>query len=260
MKRGCVLLTLLLALIAFAGRAVAQEQRLIVFAAASLKDALDEVNAAFTRGKGSPVAASYAASPQLIKQIEQGAPADVFISADLDWMDYGAQKKLVQANTRVNLLGNRLVLIAPRDSKAEQVTIGPDFPLVSLGGDGRIVTGDVRAVPAGRYAQAALEKLGLWESVRPKLAMVENVRVALALVAREEAPLGIVYETDARAEPRVKAIGVFPPDSHPPIVYPAALTTEAKPGAAGYLEFLQSPDAKNIFEKRGFTFLAKGNS
>ena len=251
------LLALLIALGAFAERAAAQEQRLTVFAAASLKEALDEVNAAFTQEKGGSVAASYAASSQLIKQIEQGAPADVFISADLDWMYYGAQKNLIRRDTRVNLLGNRLVLIAPADSKAERATIGPDFPLAAMVGNGRIVTGDVRAVPVGRYAQAALEKLGLWQSVLPKLAMVENVRVALSLVARGEAPLAIVYETDAKAEPKVKVIGVFPPESHPPIVYPAALTMTAKAGAAAYLEFLQSPAARGIFEKRGFSFLPK---
>jgi molybdate transport system substrate-binding protein len=255
MKRMLILFTCLF--LAFANGATAQDQRLVVFAAASLKDALDEVNAAFTQAKGSLVAASYAASSQLIKQIEQGAPADVFISADLDWMDYGAQNKLIREGTRVNLLGNRLVLIAPGTAKVERMTIGPDFPLAAMAGDGRIVTGDVRAVPVGRYAQAALEKLGLWQAVQPKLAMVENVRVALALVAREEAPLGIVYETDARAEPKVKVIGVFPPDSHPPIIYPAALTETAKAGAAAYLDFLQSPAARSIFEKRGFTFLAK---
>lgn len=256
MKFCRILLTLLLALGAFAKPAAAQE-RLIVFAAASLKDSLDEVNAAFTQAKGGSVAASYAASSQLIKQIQQGAPADVFISADLDWMYYGAQKNLIRRDTRVNLLGNRLVLVAPGDSRAERVTIGPDFPLAAMVGNGRLVTGDVRAVPVGKYAQAALEKLGLWQSVLPKLAMVENVRVALSLVARGEAPLGIVYETDAKAEPKVKVIGVFPPDSHAPIVYPAALTVTAKTGAAAYVEFLQSPAARAIFERSGFTFLPK---
>ncbi len=257
MKRRCVLLTLLMALAAFADRAIAQDQRIVVFAAASLKDALDEVNAAFSKAKGTAVAASYASSAQLIKQIEQGAPADVFVSADLEWMDYGAQKKLIQEDKRVNLLGNRLVLIAQADFAGGNVSIGPSLDLSALAGNGRIVTGDVRAVPVGRYAQAALEKLGLWQAVQPKLAMVENVRVALALVARGEAPLGIVYETDAKAESKVRIIGVFPTDSHPPIVYPAALTAGAKAGAAAYLDFLQSPAARSIFEKRGFSFLAK---
>lgn len=257
MKRFLVLVTCLLLAGAFADRTAAQDKRLIVFAAASLKDALDEVHGAYKQAKGGEIITSYAGSGALIKQIEQGAPAEVFISADLESMDYGSQKKAVQDATRINLLGNKLVLIAAADSKIGSITINSSFDLAGLAGKGRITIGDVRAVPGGRYAQAALEKLGLWASVQPKLAMVENVRVALSLVARGEAPLGIVYETDARAEPKVKVIGAFPADSHPPIVYPAALTAAAKAGAAAYLEFLQSPAARSIFEKRGFTILAK---
>ncbi len=261
MKHVRMLLTLLFALCAFGtNQAAAQDQRMIVFAAASLKDALDEVNAAYKQAKDVEIVTSYAGSGALIKQIEQGAPAEVFISADLESMDYGAQKKAVQDNTRVNLLGNRLVLIAAADAKISNVTINSSFDLAGLAGNGRITTGDVRAVPVGRYAQAALEKLGLWTAAQPKLAMVENVRVALSLVARGEAPLGIVYETDAKAEPKVKVIGAFPADSHPAIIYPAALTAAAKPGnAAAYLDFLQSPAARAIFEKRGFTILAKNS-
>jgi molybdate transport system substrate-binding protein len=259
MQRVVVLVTcLLLAACAWADRGLAQE-RLVVFAAASLKDALDEINATYKQAKGADVVASYAGSSQLIKQIEQGAPADVFISADVESMDYGMEKKVVREATRINLLGNRLVLVAPAKAKTSNATINPDLDLAALAGNGRIAVGDVRSVPAGRYAQAALQKLGLWAAVQPKLAMVENVRVALALVAREEAPLGIVYETDARAEPKVKVIGAFAPDSHSPVVYPAALTTTAKAGATGYLEFLQSPAARAIFEKRGFTILAKSS-
>ncbi len=259
MKYGRILLTLLLALGGYAHHALAQEQRLIVFAAASLKDALDEVNAAYTKTKAVRVTASYAGSSQLIRQIEQGAPAEVFISADLESMDYGARIKAVQESTRIDLLGNQLVLIAAADAATSDVALGAGFDLAALAGKGRIVTGDVRAVPAGRYAQAALQKLGLWSSVQGKLAMVENVRVALSLVARGEAPLGIVYETDAKAEPKVKVIGVFPADSHPPIVYPAALTGAAKTGGTAYLEFLRSSPARRIFEQRGFTFLAKNS-
>lgn len=260
MQRARILLTLLFALAAVANHAAAQDRKMVVFAAASVKDALDEVNAAFKEAKGTEIVTSYAGSGALIKQIEQGAPAEVFISADLESMDYGSQKKVVQDNTRVNLLGNRLVLIAAADSSIGNVTIDRSLDLARLAGDSRIATGDVKAVPVGRYAQAALEKLGLWATAQPKLAMVENVRLALSLVARGEATLGIVYETDARAEPRVKVIGVFPQDSHPPIVYPAALTTAAKPGAAAaYLEFLQSPAARSSFEKRGFIFLAKSS-
>jgi molybdate transport system substrate-binding protein len=240
--------------------ASAQEKSIIVFAAASMKNALDDVDAAFTKKSGIKVIASYAASSALIKQIEQGAPADVFVSADLRWMEYGAQKKLVQNGTRVNLLGNRLVLIAPKDSKIGNVTIRPGFDLAGLAGSGRIATGDVRAVPAGLYAKAALQKLGVWGSVEQKIAMAENVRAALILVARGEAPLGIVYETDAKIEPDVKIVGIFPDDSHPPIVYPVAATTGAKPDATQYLAFLRSQAAKSIFEAFSFTFLIKPTS
>ena len=257
MKPFHILVAVLLIVGASANYAHAQHQRLIIFAAASVKDALDEINAVYKQTKGVETVTSYAGSSALIKQIEQGAPADIFISADLESMDYGADKNAVREKTRVNLLGNRLVLIASVDSPFSRVTINSGLDLAKLAGDGRITTGDVRAVPVGRYARAALEKLGLWTSVQPKLAMVENVRLALSLVARGEAPFGVVYETDARSEPKVKVIGIFPAESHPPIVYPAALTAGAKPDAAAYLEFLQTPAARAIFEKRGFTFLAK---
>jgi molybdate transport system substrate-binding protein len=237
--------------------ASAQDKSITVFAAASMKNAIDDIDAAFTKKTGIKVVASYAASSALIKQIEQGAPADVFASADVEWMDYGAQKKLIKDDTRVNLLGNRLVLIAPKDSKINTVDIRPGFDLAKLAGDGRIVTGDVRAVPVGKYAKAALETLGTWTAVERKIAMVENVRAALMLVARGEAVLGIVYETDAKVEPSVKIVGHFPPDSHPAIVYPVALTASAKPEAAQYLAFLRSPEAKAVFESYGFTFLAR---
>jgi molybdate transport system substrate-binding protein len=256
---------MLLAAIALAGAstsppALAQDRIITVFAAASMKNAVDDINAAFAGRSGIKVVASYAASSALMKQIENGAPADVFASADLDWMDYGAQKKLIRDDTRVHLLGNRLVLIAPRDSAIGSVTIAAGVDLASLAGSGRIVTGDVRAVPVGRYAKAALEKLGAWAAVEPKLAMTENVRAALTLVARGEAPLGIVYETDAKVEPNVKIVGTFQPDSHPPIIYPVALTTGAKPSAGQYLAFLRSQAAKAVFESYGFTFLIRPTS
>jgi molybdate transport system substrate-binding protein len=240
--------------------AVAQDQTLTVFAAASMKNALDDVNAAFAKQTGIKVVASYAASPALMKQIEQGAPADVFVSADLDWMDYGSQKKLIKDETRINLLGNRLVLIAPKDSKLETVAIGPGFDLAKLAGDGRIATGDVASVPVGKYAKAALEKLGAWPAASAKMAMAENVRAALVLVARDEAPLGIVYETDAKVEPGVRIVGVFPEDSHAPVTYPVAATVTAKAEASSYLTFLRSGAAKTVFEKYGFTFLIKPTS
>jgi molybdate transport system substrate-binding protein len=240
--------------------AQAQDKSITVFAAASMKNALDDVDAAFTKQTGIKVVASYDASSALMKQIEGGAPADAFVSADLKWMDYGAQKKLIKDDTRVNLLGNTLVLIAPKDSKVDHVTIAPGFDLAKLAGDGRIATGDVKAVPVGLYAQAALEKLGVWSAVEPKMAMTANVRAALVLVTRGEAPLGIVYSTDAKVEPGVKVVGVFPDDSHDPIIYPVAATVGAKPEATRYLAFLRSQAAKTIFESCGFAVLMKPTS
>jgi molybdate transport system substrate-binding protein len=235
--------------------ALAQDKNLTVFAAASMKNALDDVDAAYTAKTGVKVAASYAASSTLAKQIEQGAPADVFVSADTDWMDYAISKKNINEPTRVNLLGNSIVLIAPKDSKIDNVTIAQGFDLAKLAGDGKIATGDVKSVPVGKYAQAALEKLGAWEAAAPKFAMAESVRAALALVARGEAVLGIVYSTDAKVEPGVKIVGTFPADSHPPIIYPVAATSTAKPDATDYLAFLKTSAAKTIFEKYGFKFL-----
>jgi molybdate transport system substrate-binding protein len=240
--------------------AQAQDKSVTVFAAASMKNALDDVDAAFTRQIGIKVVASYDASSALMKQIEGGAPADVFVSADLKWLDYGSQQKLIKDDTRMNLLGNTLVLISPKDSKIDHVTIAPGFDLAKLAGDGRIATGDVKAVPVGIYAQAALEKLGVWSAVEPKMAMTANVRAALVLVARGEAPLGIVYSTDAKVEPGVKVVGVFPEAFHDPIIYPVAATMAAKPEATPYLAFLRSQAAKIIFESYGFAVLMKPTS
>jgi molybdate transport system substrate-binding protein len=240
--------------------ALAEDKSLTVFAAASMKNALDDIDAAYTAKSGVKIVASYAASSALAKQIEQGAPADIFASADIDWMDYAIGKKTINESSRVNLLGNSIVLIAPKDSKIDNVAIGPGFDLAKLAGDGKIATGDVKAVPVGKYAKAALEKLGAWQAAEPKFAMTENVRAALALVARGEAVLGIVYATDAKVEPGVKIIGTFPADSHPAIVYPIAATATAKPEATGYLTLLRSSLAKAIFEKYGFTFLIRPTS
>ena len=234
---------------------MAQDKSLTVFAAASMKNALDDVNAAYTAKSGVKVVASYAASSTLAKQIEQGAPADVFISADTDWMDYAIGKKNINEPSRVNLLGNSIVLIAPKDSKIDNVAIGPGFDLAKLAGDGKIATGDVASVPVGKYAKAALEKLGAWQAAEPKFAMAESVRAALTLVARGEAALGIVYSTDAKVEPGVKVVGTFPASSHPAIIYPVAATVTAKGDAAGYLAFLRSSAAKAMFDKYGFSFL-----
>jgi molybdate transport system substrate-binding protein len=247
-------------LLAAAGTAFAQDKTITVFAAASLKNALDDVNAAYTARSGPKIVVSYAASSALIKQIEAGAPADVFASADLEWMDYGARKKAINTATRVNLVGNRLVLIAPKDSKLQDVSIGQGFNLAALAGDARIATGDMQAVPVGKYAKAALEKLGAWDAAQRRFAMTDNVRAALVLVARGEAALGIVYATDAKVEPGVKIVGTFPADAHAPIIYPFALTTTAKPGAAGYLVFLRSNAARIIFERYGFSFIAPPGS
>jgi molybdate transport system substrate-binding protein len=233
----------------------AEDKTLTVFAAASMKNALDEADAAYTARTGVNISASYAASSALAKQIEQGAPADIFVSADTDWMDYATAKKAINVPTRADLLGNSIVLIAPKDSKIDNVTIGQGFDLSKLAGDGKIATGDVKAVPVGKYAKAALEKLGAWQAAESKFAMAESVRAALALVARGEAVLGIVYSTDAKVEPGVKIVGTFPADSHPPIIYPVAATSTAKPDATGYLSFLKSSAAKAIFEKYGFKFL-----
>jgi molybdate transport system substrate-binding protein len=235
----------------------AQEKSLTVFAAASLKNAIDDINAAYTAKTGVRIVASYAASSALARQIERGAPADVFASADLEWMDYAIGKKTINEATRMNLLGNKLVLIAPKDSNIGDVTIDQGFDLARLAADGRIATGDVQSVPIGRYAKAALENLGAWTGAASKLAFTDNVRSALTLVARSEAPLGIVYETDAKVEPGVRIAGRFPADSHPPIVYPFAATTDAKVDAASYLAFLRSSDGKAVFEKYGFTFLVR---
>jgi molybdate transport system substrate-binding protein len=240
-----------------ASSAFAQEKGLTIFAAASMKNALDDVDAAYTAKTGVKVTASYAASSVLAKQIGQGAPADIFLSADTDWMDYATKQKTINIETRTNLLGNSIVLIAPKDSSIEKVAVATGFDLAKLAGTGRIATGDVASVPVGKYAKAALEKLGAWEAAAPKFAMAESVRAALTLVARGEAVLGIVYATDAKVEPGVKIVGIFPAESHPPVIYPVAATTSAGAGAASYLDFLRTSAAKTIFEKYGFTFLVR---
>jgi molybdate transport system substrate-binding protein len=227
---------------------------LVVFAAASLTDALQEVDAAFSAHSKTPIKESFAASSVLAKQIEAGAPADVFVSADEQWMDYLAQHGLLASGMRRELLGNALVLIAPADSTL-RLKIAPGFDLAGALNGGKLATGDPDSVPAGLYARAALNKLGVWSQVEARLVRAENVRAALAYVARAEAPLGIVYRTDAEAEPRVRVVDVFPADSHPPITYPLALTLHARRGAADYVQFLQGPTARGIFERHGFVTL-----
>lgn len=227
----------------------------LVFAAASLANVLGDIDGAFTTHTGIRVTTSPAASSTLAKQIEAGAPADVYFSADLQWMDYLQERGLLRAGSRHDLLGNSLVLIGPASSSL-RVRIGPGFDLARLLSGGRLAVADPDSVPAGIYARAALAKLGAWSSVVPRLVRAENVRAALEYVARGDAPLGIVYRTDALAEKRVRIVGVFPADSHPPIVYPIALTQRANPEAARYLAFITSAAARPIFRKWGFEPLA----
>jgi molybdate transport system substrate-binding protein len=233
----------------------AQGRDLLVFGAASLKNALDEANAQYQRASGHKIVVSYGASSALAKQIENGAPADIFISADLDWMNYVAEHKLIKPETRVNLVGNKLVLIAPADGKVN-LAIGPNFPLAQALGSDRLAMADPAAVPAGKYGKAALESLGVWSSVANKIAPAQDVRATLLLVSRGEAPLGIVYQTDAAADKGVRIVGAFPESTHPPIIYPIAVTAAAtNPEAGAYLNYLKSPAAKPAFEKQGFVVL-----
>lgn len=225
-----------------------------VFAAASLTNALGELGQAFTATGGAPVRLSFAASSTLARQIESGAGAELFISADEEWMDYLERRALIRASSRHDLLGNRLALIAPADSRIE-LDIRPGFPLAAALGGGRLATGDPGNVPVGRYARAALMNLRVWDSVADRLVRAEDVRTALAFVARGETPLGIVYLTDAQVEKKVRLVGLFPEDSHPPITYPMALTNAAGPEAGRLAEFLRGDAARAVFERYGFTVL-----
>lgn len=226
----------------------------VVFAAASLKNALEEAAKPFAAKTGVAVRFSFAASPALARQIEQGAPADVFASADAQWMEYLAAQKLVQPQTRTDLLGNRLVVVASRDSAISDLALDPAAFRAALGPSGRLATGEVTAVPAGRYARSALEHLGLWAELQPRLAQTENVRAALLLVSRGEAPLGIVYATDAAADPNVRIVASFTAEAHPPVVYPFALTAAATGAdAQAFLRFLQGAEARRVFESHGFS-------
>ena len=248
----CLALGLAAAWPAVRAQSAAQPADVLVFAAASLQTALDELVAPIQRTTGARMRVSYAASSALARQIESGAPAQLFISADLEWMTYLADRKLVRAESRVNLLANRLVLIAPRSNPAT-LKIAPRFALSTTLGRERLALADPASVPAGKYARAALTVLGVWDSVAGKIAAAENVRAALLLVSRGEAPLGIVYHTDALADAGVVIVDTFPDATHPPIVYPAALTAGASPAAARVLEFLKTDAARTVFEKHGFT-------
>lgn len=226
-----------------------------VFAAASLQTALRSIAEAWKTETGKTVAFSFAASSTLTKQLEQGAPADLFASADLEWMDFAEKEGLIVPATRQSLLGNRLVLISAQHDPVS-LKITPGFDLAGALGEGRLATGNPASVPVGKYAQAALTNLGIWSSVQPKLAATENARAALALVARGEAKLGIVYATDARSEPKVRVIDTFPAQSHPAVIYPfAAVKGPQNPLAAAFMAYLRSPAAIQIFEAEGFTVL-----
>ena len=235
----------------------AEPAALTVFAAASLKESLDEAATAYQKATGQPVRVSYAASSALARQIEQGAPADVFLSADLDWMDYLEQRKLVDAQSRRNLLGNTLVLVAPTKGDTSPLALrnGVDL-LPRLGKQGRLALALTASVPAGKYAKAAFESLGVWKALQPRVAEAESVRAALMLVARGEAPLGVVYGSDAKAEPDVRVVATFPADSHPPVIYPVArIATSRHPQAAAFTRWLDTPAATEIFKRHGFKVL-----
>jgi molybdate transport system substrate-binding protein len=223
-----------------------------VFAAASLTDSLQSVADAYKAKTGMIVTLSFGASSTLARQIDQGAPADIFFSADTDWMDFLQKSGHIATGTRRDLLGNQLVLIAASDARPAPA-IAPHFDLAGTLGDRKLALADPASVPAGKYARSALTALGVWDAIAPKVVQAENVRVALEYVSRGEAPYGIVYATDARVAPDVHVVGTFPENTHPAIVYPVAQTTHASPAAKGFLAFLSGPQARAIFEKAGFT-------
>ncbi|WP_137042948.1 molybdate ABC transporter substrate-binding protein [Pseudolabrys sp. FHR47] len=229
----------------------------IVFAAASLKTALDAIAADWRKDTGKAIAISYASSSALARQVEQGAPADVFFSADLDWMDWLQQRNLIKTNTRETLLGNTLVLIAPADA-AVSFKIAPGADLGAALGGSRLAVTEVKSTPAGKYTKSALEKLGMWAGVEKELAQADTVRAALAFVARGEARFGVVYATDAKAEPKVRVVDVFPTSSHEPIAYPVALTASSiNPDALAFLAYLKTRDAGKRFVEQGFSILGQ---
>ncbi|MFO1304623.1 MAG: molybdate ABC transporter substrate-binding protein [Burkholderiales bacterium] len=242
----------LAACLAALAAAPARAANVLVFAASSLKEALDAQARQFEAATGHKVTVSYGASNALAKQIEAGAPADVFVSADVEWMDYVDRKGLVMAGTRADLLRNALVLVAPASSTAS-LQIVPGFALSAALGPNKLAMANPDSVPAGKYGKSALQSLGVWTSVEKQVARAENVRAALALVARGEAPFGIVYATDARADQGVRIVGTFPASSHPPIVYPAAVLASSS-SAAGkpLLEFLRSAPARAVWQAFGF--------
>jgi molybdate transport system substrate-binding protein len=249
--RSCLLRLLFVFLACTATHAAAQD--VTVFAAASLTNVFEQVAKLYRDKGGPPVKFSFASSSTLAKQIEGGAPADIFASADEQWMDYLAQRNLIEAATRQSRLGNTLVLISPPDQK-RMVEIRPGFDLVGMIGNGRLATGDPAHVPVGRYVEQALTKLGVWQAVSPKLARTDNVRAALLLVERGEAPFGIVYATDAAASGKVHVAGIFPADTHTPVTYPIAIVAKRdRPEVRRFLDFLLGPDAQAVYKAAGFS-------
>jgi molybdate transport system substrate-binding protein len=232
--------------------AQAKQEEILVFAAASLTNALQEIGAAYQKTAAVRVRISFDASSNLAHQIEAGAPADLFFSADTEWMDYLESRRLIQSTTRHNAVGNQLVLIAPSGSQV-RLRIAPHFRLAAALGQGRLAVADPDSVPAGRYARAALSALGVWDEVVDRLARAENVRAAMTYVARGEAPLGIVYSSDAHVDKSVRVVDSFPANTHEPIVYPVALTRSARSEAAAFLAYLLSPHGREVFVKYGFT-------
>src|SRR5471032_366533 len=224
---------------------------LVVFGAASLTNVLQDIGSAYTAQTGQHAQLSFAASSALARQIEAGTRADVFVSADEDWMDYLATRKLIEPKSRHDIVMNRLVLIAPAQSPIK-LKIASHFALAAALGKDKLATGDPGSVPVGRYARAALTNLGVWSEVASHIVPTEDVRAALAYVARGETPLGIVYETDALVEKRVRVVDTFPEDSHAPITYPVALISTAKPGAGRFVAYLKSPAARAVFARYGF--------
>lgn len=239
---------------AFMGRAAAAETDVVVLAAASTTNAINEIGELYAARKLGRITPSYGSSSTLAKQIESGAPADIFLSANKEWMDFLEEKNLIAKESRFDLLGNRIVLIAPANSPLKQIDVKPGFSLTAaLGKEGRLSMGDPDHVPAGMYGKKALENLGSWDQVKDRLAPMKDVRAALVLVERGEAPLGLVYATDAAISKKVRVVGTFPIDSHPPIVYPVAAVAGGKTAEAKqFLDFLTSPEARAIFQKYGF--------
>ena len=258
--RAFLAVALLAAISLTAAATPAAAADVVVFAAASLQDALNDVAVRYKAATGKAVTISYGASSMLAQQIAQGAPADIFFSADLDWMNELQAKGLIQNATRVSLLGNEIVLVAPKAAATANIALGKGADLATpLGKDGKLAMANVDSVPAGKYGKASLETLGIWPGVSARVVQADTVRAALAFVTRGEAPLGVVYTTDANAEPGVKVVATFPADSHPPIVYPVALIAASKnPDARAFYDFLKSDAAKPAYVKQGFTVLAPG--